>query len=508
MMAVVPNAFSVSSSPGGNSGTIAWKTGEETSIAGGDAKGDNNATAIGRNSTNPAYNSSRAWALGAIVIGTASKVGNTGQDENARGGIAIGFAAPTQSKHGVTIGSSAATSGEGATVIGSDSNASSFSTALGRSSKASASAQWTTAIGATVADNNTYSIALGSGSAANGTNSVEDLKFNYDSNTARTANVTAQTVGSVLSIGNRNHKRQIVNVAAGRVNQDLTDAVIGSQLYAVMTHSCFNIKENDSPKSRINNNGQVDFANGNYTTASVTDGSNSAAVKVNVVTQDISTDNKGVTSVSGTSGLTTAKTVYDAINNALNNSSFTLKANSDAGTAIKRNGYIDIKSGKNVNVSRDGSVIIINTVDNPTFTDVTTNNLTAKEQISGKNLTVSGTSNLQAANVNQQFSANSDVSLGVSSKTVTFVSGSSINTGSNRISGVATGTDKTDAVNKGQLDDAISNITNTTNTAVNAANNANTTANNANATANNGTTTTKDLSVTNNATIVKDLTVN
>ncbi|WP_275655204.1 ESPR-type extended signal peptide-containing protein, partial [Rodentibacter caecimuris] len=421
-------------------------------------------------------------APGSMAIGPNAKIGGAGlpgwvNKAALTDSLAIGKDAIANGLRVISIGKGSKTNNQDSIAIGVDTvTHKQNATAVGYQATVSASAA-------------THSVALGSGSVANAVNSVSDLSFKGDNGSDTTANIAAKDAHSVLSIGNNNHKRQIVNVAAGRVSQDSTDAVIGSQLYAVMTHSGFNIKENGSSKSRINNNGQVDFANGSYTTASVTDGSNSATVKVNVVTQDISTDNKGVTSVSGTSGLTTAKTVSDAINNALNNSSFTLKANSDAGTAIKRNGYIDIKSGKNVNVSRDGSVITIKTVDNPTFTDVTTNNLTAKEQISGKNLTVSGTSNLQNVNVNQQFSANGDVSLGAAGKTVTFVSGTSINAGGNRISGVATGTDKTDAVNKGQLDDAISNITNTTNAANTAVNAANTTANNANTTANNANTT-------------------
>ncbi|OOF56685.1 hypothetical protein BKK56_02220 [Rodentibacter genomosp. 2] len=59
----------------------------------------------------------KLWAPGAIAIGTASKVGNQGQDENARDGVAIGFNASTQSKGGVTIGSNAETSGQKAITI-------------------------------------------------------------------------------------------------------------------------------------------------------------------------------------------------------------------------------------------------------------------------------------------------------------------------------------------------------------------------------------------------------
>ena len=38
---------------------------------------------------------------------------------------------------------------------------------------------------------------------------------------------------SVVSFGSSGHERQLVNVAAGRINSSSTDAINGSQLYAV-----------------------------------------------------------------------------------------------------------------------------------------------------------------------------------------------------------------------------------------------------------------------------------
>ncbi|MFQ9122104.1 MAG: hypothetical protein ACLR5N_06300 [Haemophilus parainfluenzae] len=38
---------------------------------------------------------------------------------------------------------------------------------------------------------------------------------------------------SVVSFGSLDHERQLVNVAAGRINSSSTDAINGSQLYAV-----------------------------------------------------------------------------------------------------------------------------------------------------------------------------------------------------------------------------------------------------------------------------------
>ncbi|WP_131826216.1 ESPR-type extended signal peptide-containing protein, partial [Rodentibacter pneumotropicus] len=635
MAAIVPNAFAVKADAGGKTGSVKWVTGEGTAIAGGDASGDTNAIAIGRNNDKGGEAEARAWAPGAIAIGTGSKVGNSGQDENARGGIALGYNATTLGKRGISIGANSQTKQESATVLGSWSSAdgigaSAFSanttangegatavgfksnatnagtTAVGTSSLANgetatavggnsnATGKGAVALGANTTTNGAGSTAVGflskstaTGGTAIGTNTTAGtgvaIGQNASASNGRTdkasvavganaaangelttaigtgataksgetvalgANATAgapwqnhataiganskavhqggvalgfyseteqagkstnftvkndsgnnittdnfagaaktgdpsdsNDITRVVSVGNGTMKRQIINVAAGRVSAASTDAINGSQLYQAMKHTGFNIQQNGSTKSRINNDGLVNFANGSYTTAEVTDGDNSSSVKMNVVTQNISTDARGVTNVSGnTAGLTTAKTVSDAINNALNNSSFLLKANDDAGEKITRNSSINIAQGKNINVERNGSTITVKTVDNPKFTQVD-----VEKQLNvatGGSLTVSGTSNLRG-----------NILLGGEGKNITFQSGSTVHMGNNKITNVNNGTAKTDAVNKGQLDDVskVANAANTTaNTANSTANAANTTANAANTTANTANTT-------------------
>ncbi|WP_143538930.1 ESPR-type extended signal peptide-containing protein, partial [Rodentibacter ratti] len=435
-----------------------------------------NTTASGEGATAVGFNSTAG--AGATAIGRNSNAGS--------GGIAIGENSQAASPDSIVIGRGTTikdAAHDGTVIIGANiSNGGSVnSVVIGKQANtgnlesvalgygANTHSQKATALGsnAKVNANSMHAIALGSGSEAGSVNTVTDLKFKTDNGTETTAAIAAKDANSVLSIGNNNHKRQIVNVAAGRVSQDSTDAVNGSQLYAVMKNSGFNIQQNGTPKSRINNDGLVNFTDGNYTTAEVTDGNNSSSVKVNVVTQDITTDAKGVTSVSGNSaGLTTAKTVSDAINNALNRSGFSLKANGENGDGekITRNGSINIAQGKNINVERNGSTITVKTVDSPNFTNVAASG----------SLTVSGTSNLRG-----------DVLLGGEGKNVTFQGGSTVDMGNNKITNVANGTEKTDAVNKGQLDD-VSTVANAANAT---ANNANTTANAAKDTADNANTT-------------------
>ncbi|WP_249963348.1 YadA-like family protein [Histophilus somni] len=105
---------------------------------------------------------------------------------------------------------------------------------IGHSAKAEASAVGAVAIGqgATVKTAAGNSIALGQGSEAtkketapSEASSSNSVKFKW------TAGVGASK--SVVSLGNKGKERQIKHVAAGAVDKNSTDAINGSQLYAV-----------------------------------------------------------------------------------------------------------------------------------------------------------------------------------------------------------------------------------------------------------------------------------
>ncbi|THA01182.1 ESPR-type extended signal peptide-containing protein, partial [Rodentibacter pneumotropicus] len=468
--------------------------GLEATAVGGRSQADGRGTAsFGANAT---ANGEGATAVGFLSKATAAGGTAIGTNTTAGTGVAIGQYASASNgrtdKASVAVGVKATANGELTTAIGTGATAKSGETvALG--ANATAGAPWqnhATAIGANSKAVHQGGVALGfyseterAGTSTNFTvknDSGNNINTDNFAGAAKTGDPSdSNDITRVVSVGNGTMKRQIINVAAGRVSATSTDAINGSQLYQAMKHTGFNIQQNGSTKSRINNDGLVNFTNGDYTTAVVTDGDNSSSVKMNVVTQNISTDAKGMTNVSGTSGLTTAKTVSDAINNALNNSSFLLKVNDDAGEKITRNSSINIAQGKNINVERNGSTITVKTVDNPKFTQV---DVDKKLNVAaGGSLTVSGTSNLRG-----------NILLGGEGKNITFQSGSTVHMGDNKITNVKNGTEKTDAVNKGQLDDVskVANAANTTaNTANTTANAANTTANAANTTANTANTT-------------------
>ena len=207
----------------------------------------------------------------------------------------------------------------------------------------------------------TASIAIGLGSNATAANAValghnsvagsntfnassDHATFKVDDGTD--TNVTFQAgltnnSGGAVSVGKAGFERQIQNVAAGRLAKDSTDAVNGSQLYTVLHNSGFNVQENGTSKSRINNNGFVNFVNGTLTTASVTKNGNGSDVTFNVNTTTIETDGDGNATAANPSNLATAGDVTSAINKVRN---MPLTFAGDTGKDVER------KLGQKVNL--------------------------------------------------------------------------------------------------------------------------------------------------------------
>ena len=164
------------------------------------------------------------------------------------------------------------------------------------------------------------SVALGNGAVGAANNfdaTAKNASFKNDSGAATNVSYAASsssTTGAV-SVGSAGNERQIQNVAAGRISATSTDAVNGSQLYTVMNNVGHNIQQNGTDKSRINNNGAVNYADGNLTTVAVTDGENESKVQINVTQGTLSVDNNGTVSAP-TAGVATAGDVANAINNA------------------------------------------------------------------------------------------------------------------------------------------------------------------------------------------------
>ena len=210
------------------------------------------------------------------------------------------------------------------------------------------------------------SVALGKDSVAGGNifgGTAHEAAFKNDNGVSENkqfkAGLANNSLGAV-SVGKEGFERQIQNVGAGRVTADSTDAINGSQLYTVLTYSGFNVQQNGTSKSRINNNGFVNFKDGNLTTVNVTDAENGTIVKFDVNTTNITTNTTtGNATATNPNNIATAGDVTDAINKVRN---MPITFTGNTGSAVK-------KLGESLGIVGDGTDIT-STADanNVTFT--------------------------------------------------------------------------------------------------------------------------------------------
>ena len=315
-------------------------------------------------------NSTNASHDNAIAIGDAAST-------NSWATIAIGNKANAASSNTIAVGRNASAAGQTAIAMGVNSTASQYSDiaigelatssggySLAMGHKANASGGISIALGTSSIANSASSVALGSYSEA-GSNTFDSTSsgavFKNDAGVNTTVSFAARSssiIGAV-SVGKAGNERQIQNVAAGRISATSTDAINGSQLYTVLNNSGFNVQENGNAKSRINNNGVVNFKDGNLTTANVTDTENGTIVKFDVNTTNITTDGQGNATAANPNNIATAGDVTDAINNVRN---MPITFTGNTGSAVK-------KLGESLGIVGDGTDIT-STADanNVTFT--------------------------------------------------------------------------------------------------------------------------------------------
>ena len=268
---------------------------------------------------------SRANYENATVVGARAAAQNNGTAmgylSNAVGddSVAIGHQAQTTQAYSIAIGKQANSSGLYSTAIGSSAQAAGQNSfAGGNNAKATGSDSVALGNGATTTVGS--SVALGNGAVGTANSfdaTAKNASFKNDSGAATNVSYAASSSAKTgaVSVGSAGNERQIHNVAAGRISATSTDAVNGSQLYTVMNNVGHNIQQNGTDKSRINNNGTVNYANGNLTTVAVTDGENASKVQINVTQGTLSVNNNGTVSAP-TAGVATAGDVANAINNA------------------------------------------------------------------------------------------------------------------------------------------------------------------------------------------------
>ncbi|WP_316190749.1 MULTISPECIES: YadA-like family protein [unclassified Bradyrhizobium] len=203
----------------GATGTNSLAAGVAASAAGASAVAvGNTASAQITNGVAIGPNATAANGNGAVAIGYQSVAYGTlaiGQNANATGGdsIAIGKSNGATGIGSIAIGLFANAGGQNSVALGGGSSAGTYgSMALGLNTQANAS---------------TGDVALGSGSVTAAPNPTASATIN-----GTTYNFAGTSPTSVVSVGASGSERQITNVAAGRISASSTDAINGSQLYA------------------------------------------------------------------------------------------------------------------------------------------------------------------------------------------------------------------------------------------------------------------------------------
>ncbi|KVV45444.1 hypothetical protein WK92_01845 [Burkholderia ubonensis] len=159
--------------------------------------------------------------MGAVALGAQQTV-------SGDGAIAIGDPNTATGDGAVSLGNNNTANGIGAVAIGSG-NKATGSGAVAMGSMSNASGPGSVAIGLGAIAAGAGDIALGIGSTTSSPTQVSDPMIG-----GVTYAVAAKHPASTFSIGAPGRERQITNVAAGRLTASSTDAVNGSQLYALV----------------------------------------------------------------------------------------------------------------------------------------------------------------------------------------------------------------------------------------------------------------------------------
>ena len=285
------------------------------------------------------------------------------------------------------------TSSEAAVAIGTKSQAiGQLSTAFGTGTIAEGVASAAFGMGAKATQGNSVAIGAGSTTTTGATSvneaTVNNLKY------SGFAGGNSVNPGDQVSFGSKNYERQLKNVAPGEISNTSTDAINGSQLYAVQ-----NVLGNTAKtvKNVLGGNAAVG-EDGGFTMSNIGGtGQNTIDAAIRELNTNAYKPFKLTTAqTGGTNGVAENHTLQD----------------------VTSGSTITLEAGKNISLRQNGATVSINTVDNPEFTG----KVTAKG-----GLDMSG----------------------------------------NKITNVAKGDTAGDAVNLGQLQEAMANLSVSTLTTVN-----------------------------------------
>ncbi|MEQ2584210.1 ESPR-type extended signal peptide-containing protein [Veillonella parvula] len=402
----IGNLTKVASLNGFALGNTSWAGYDEA----GNYVGADNDQAFGTNA--------RAWGGSSMAFGNNAKA-------SKGGAVAMGNGSQSRGDWGVAIGNGAKALAAGARAIGANSTADATNAAaMGWDSVASGAAS--IAIGETakaMKDNSIAmskaaiaaaddSIAIGKNALVD-TNQQRSIALGANSKTANVVSTPNQFVNglwyknlaggsadSTLSVGNDTVKRTITNVAAGRMNPSSTDAINGSQLYAV-ANSLGNLAT--TTKNILGGNAALDPDTGKLTMSDI--------------------------------GFTGKSTIHDAIRYNKDNIDKGLFFYGDnfVQNQVKLGDTVRIKGGatgaladNNIGVQADGNGTL---------------NVKLAKKLTGLDSVTAGTATID----------NKGVSVG----NKLYVSTGGLNANNQQLRGVADGTGSQDAVNYGQLQRAI-----------------------------------------------------
>ena len=402
----IGNLTKVASLNGFALGNTSWAGYDEA----GNYVGADNDQAFGTNA--------RAWGGSSMAFGNNAKAA-------AGGAVAMGNGSQARGKWAVAIGNNAQAKGEGSRALGVNSYATGLnsiamgwesnaredssiaigtdsdsvqknSIAIGNRAVSYAEDSVTLGRNTTVGKNHIRSVALGANSATADTHSTPNQLVNglwYK-------NLAGGTADSTLSIGNDTVKRTITNVAAGRMNPSSTDAINGSQLYAV-ANSLGNLAT--TTKNILGGNAALDPDTGKLTMSDI--------------------------------GFTGKSTIHDAIRYNKDNIDKGLFFYGDnfVQNQVKLGDTVRIKGGatgaladNNIGVQADGNGTL---------------NVKLAKKLTGLDSVTAGTATID----------NKGVSVG----NKLYVSTGGLNANNQQLRGVADGSGSQDAVNYGQLQRAI-----------------------------------------------------
>ena len=458
---------------------------------------DENNVLVGNDNDQAFGSNARAWGGSSMAFGNNAKAANGGA-------IAMGNGSQSRGDWGVAIGNGAKALAAGARALGANSNASGVNAAaIGWDSEASGASS--IAVGETVKSTGTNSVAIGTGAKAANENAIA---LGAGSETAAAVATPSATINgtahnfagvnpaSTVSVGKAGSERTITNVAAGRISAASTDAINGSQLYAVTSEIdkgvayAGDVKGAGAAANKFTRKlgEQTNIVGGVADTSKLTDGNIGVVsngtdtlniklaknVKVDSVTtgntvinnngltvggktyvtnNGINANNQTITNVaSGGNTTTNAANIGDvqtAVNNAVTNVTNTLTAK---GLDFEGN------DGAANKVHRDlGTKLTVKGGLADVTTGVSGKNLGVKKNAAGDGLDLVMSEKPEFKEVTAGTGTNKVVinDNGVHVGGKTYINNSGLNANNQKITNVATGTAGTDAVNVDQLNAAI-----------------------------------------------------